>query len=48
MLFSGEMEELFSVSDRVIVLYKGRIVGEVYPKDYNTYEVGRMMMGVSK
>lgn len=48
MLFSGEMEELFSVSDRVIVLYKGRIVGEVYPEDYNTYEVGRMMMGVSK
>lgn len=47
-LFSGEMEELFSLSDRIIVLYKGRIVGEVFPEDYNAYEIGRMMMGVSK
>lgn len=48
MLFSGEMEELFSISDRIIVLYKGRIVGEVYPEGYDAYEVGRMMMGVSR
>lgn len=47
-LFSGEMEELFSVSDRIIVLYKGKIAGEVLPKDFNTYEIGRMMMGVSE
>ena len=45
-LFSGEMEELFSISDRIIVLYKGRVVGEVQPEDYNAYEIGRMMMGV--
>ena len=45
-LFSGEMEELFSISDRIIVLYKGRVVGEVFPEDYNAYEIGRMMMGV--
>ncbi len=44
-LFSGEMEELFSISDRIIVLYKGRVVGEVQPEDYNAYEIGRMMMG---
>lgn len=47
-LFSGEMEELFSVSDRIIVLYKGKIAGEVLPEDFNAYEIGRMMMGVSK
>jgi simple sugar transport system ATP-binding protein len=47
-LFSGEMEELFAISDRIIVLYKGEIVGEVAPKDFQAYEIGRMMMGVSK
>ena len=48
MLFSGEMEELFSISDRILVLHKGQIVGEVFPKDFDAYEIGRMMMGVSK
>lgn len=47
-LFSGEMEELFSISDRIIVLYKGHTAGEVYPDGYNAYDVGRMMMGVSQ
>lgn len=47
-LFSGEMDELFALSDRIIVLYKGKVVGELTPDAYNPYEVGRMMMGVSK
>ena len=45
-LFSGELEELFSISDRILVLCKGKIVGEVYPDRYNAYDIGRMMMGV--
>lgn len=48
LLFSGELEELFSISDRIIVLYKGKIVGEVRPQDVDNYEVGRMMMGVKQ
>lgn len=45
--FSGELEELFSISDRIIVLYKGKIVGELSPEAYDAFEVGRLMMGVS-
>lgn len=48
LLFSGELDELFSISDRIIVLYKGKIVGEVCPEQVDAYEVGRMMMGVKQ
>ncbi len=47
MLISGEMEELFGLSDRIIVLYRGKVVGEVNPRDVSIYDVGRMMMGVT-
>ena len=33
-LFSGEMDELFALSDRIIVLYKGKVVGELTPDAY--------------
>ncbi|MEA5048856.1 MAG: ABC transporter ATP-binding protein [Eubacteriales bacterium] len=46
-LFSGEMEELFSLSDRILVMHKGKLVGELRPKEYNAFEIGRLMMGVN-
>ena len=46
-LLSGELEELFALSDRILVLHKGKIVGELNPEEYNAYEVGRLMMGVN-
>jgi len=46
LLISGDMEELFALADRLIVLYRGEVVAEVLPQDVTVYDVGRMMMGV--
>lgn len=46
-LLSGELEELFALADRILVLHKGRIVGELKSEEYNAFEVGRLMMGVN-
>jgi ABC-type uncharacterized transport system ATPase subunit len=43
LLISEELEELFSLSDRVYVIYEGRIMGEVH--DSNLENVGLMMTG---
>jgi general nucleoside transport system ATP-binding protein len=45
LLVSAELEEVLSLSDRVIVLYEGRIVGEVDPKTVSEEEIGLMMTG---
>jgi simple sugar transport system ATP-binding protein len=43
LLISEELDELLSLSDRVVVLYEGQIVGEV--ADGNLERIGLMMMG---
>jgi simple sugar transport system ATP-binding protein len=43
LLISEELEELFSLSDRVAVIYEGRLMGEVRDPDMET--VGLMMTG---
>lgn len=45
LLISEDLDELFSLSHRLVVLYGGRIVGEFKPEETNTYEVGRLMTG---
>jgi ABC-type uncharacterized transport system ATPase subunit len=45
LLISEDLEELFTLSDRLIVLYEGRIVGEFKPKDTDVYQVGYLMTG---
>ncbi|HKQ04415.1 MAG TPA: ABC transporter ATP-binding protein [Blastocatellia bacterium] len=45
LLVSAELEEVLSLSDRVIVVYEGRIVGEVDPKTVGEEEIGMMMTG---
>ena len=45
LLISEDLDELFLLSDRLIVLYQGRIVGEFSPKDTNIYEIGHLMTG---
>lgn len=44
-LFSGDMEELFSISDRIVVLYRGKVVGEKIPEETTAEEIILMMMG---
>jgi simple sugar transport system ATP-binding protein len=43
LLVSEELDELFSLSDRVLVIYEGQIVGELYEEDRET--IGLMMTG---
>jgi len=43
LLSSEELEEIFALSDRVVVMYEGEIVGEVKEHDLET--VGLMMTG---
>jgi simple sugar transport system ATP-binding protein len=47
LLVSAELDEVLSLSDRVIVVYEGRIVGEVDPKSVSEEEIGMMMTGVT-
>lgn len=48
LLVSAELDEVLSLSDRIIVVYEGRIVGEVDPKTVTEEEIGLMMTGGSR
>lgn len=45
LLVSAELEEVTALADRLIVLHKGKIVGEVDPKTTSIEEIGLMMTG---
>jgi ABC-type uncharacterized transport system ATPase subunit len=45
LLISEDLDELFTMSDRLLVLYGGRIVGEFKPSETDVYEVGHLMTG---
>jgi general nucleoside transport system ATP-binding protein len=45
LLISTELEELFAVADRILVMYEGQIMGEVLPERSRIEEVGLMMAG---
>ena len=45
LLVSAELEEVTSLSDRLLVLHKGQIAGEVDPKIVTKEEIGLMMTG---
>lgn len=48
LLVSNELSEIMSLSDRVLVIYKGRFVGEVDPLRTSEEEIGLLMAGVVK
>lgn len=45
LLISSELDELIAVSDRLVVLYRGRIVGEMAADPANREAIGAMMSG---
>ena len=45
LLVSAELEEVTSLSDRLLVIHDGRIVGEVDPKVATTEQIGLLMTG---
>ena len=45
LLVSAELEEVTALSDRLLVIREGRIVGEVDPKIATPEQIGLMMTG---
>jgi simple sugar transport system ATP-binding protein len=45
LLVSSELEEVTALSDRLLVMREGRIVGEVDPKQASLEEIGLLMTG---
>ena len=48
LLVSVELDEILSLSDRIAVMFDGRIMGERLPAETNERELGLMMAGVVK
>jgi ABC-type uncharacterized transport system ATPase subunit len=48
LLVSEDLDELFALSDRLVVLYHGAIVGEFLPESYHLDAVGPAMVGVAE
>ncbi|HBY57226.1 MAG TPA: heme ABC transporter ATP-binding protein [Candidatus Atribacteria bacterium] len=46
LLFSTDLDEIMSLSDRIAVIYEGEIMGEVDPRKADVGEIGLMMAGV--
>lgn len=45
LLISFELDEIMDLSDRILVIYDGKIVGEKDPKKTDEFEIGRLMAG---
>lgn len=45
LLISEDLDELFSLCDRLIVLFDGKIVGEFKPTETDVYQIGHLMTG---
>lgn len=48
LLVSLELDEVMSLSDRILVMHKGEIVGEFNPKEVTAQELGLYMAGAKK
>ena len=45
LLVSAELEEVTALADRLLIIYKGKFVGEVNPKTTSKEEIGLLMTG---
>ena len=48
MLVSLELDEVMSLSDRILVMYEGEIVGQLDPKTTTQEELGLYMAGAKR
>jgi ABC-type uncharacterized transport system ATPase subunit len=48
LLISLELSEIMALSDKILVLYEGEIVGETTPDKTNEEELGLMMLGIKR
>jgi simple sugar transport system ATP-binding protein len=42
---SSELEEVIAISDRILVMFEGRVAGEFDPKTATKNEIGLAMLG---
>ena len=47
LLVSVELEEVLSLSDRIVVMFDGKIVGEKVNQNVTDREIGLLMAGIS-
>nr|WP_319488669.1 ABC transporter ATP-binding protein [uncultured Caproiciproducens sp.] len=47
LLISSELTEIMSLSSRIIVMFKGEIVGEVRPEEISSSAIGLLMAGIN-
>jgi simple sugar transport system ATP-binding protein len=47
-LFSYELDEVLKLSDRIAIMYNGKIAGTVLPNETDENEIGLMMVGGNK
>lgn len=45
LLFSDDLDEIMNLADRILVIFKGSIVGELNPKTASREEIGLLMAG---
>ena len=48
LLISSELSEVMSLSDRIVVMYKGRIIGEVDAATATKEQIGLLMAGIKE
>lgn len=48
LLISFELDEILAISDRIMVLHKGKIVGTVDANHTTREEIGAMMLGLAE
>ena len=48
LLVSLELDEVMDVSDRILVMYEGELVGELNPKEVTVEELGLYMAGAKR
>ena len=48
LLVSVELDEIMSLSDRIVVMNQGSIVGETHTEDATELEIGKMMSGIEQ
>jgi simple sugar transport system ATP-binding protein len=48
LLVDEDLGELVSISDRLVVMYKGEVVGLLKPDQFKAEEIGLLMTGVKK
>lgn len=48
LLVSADLEEILSLSDRIVVMHEGKIAGSMYAEEANEENLGLLMMGGNK